>query len=149
MRILTVRQPWGEAIIFGGKDVENRLTNIAGDYQGPVAIHTSKRVPKPEEWLEFARTYPEAMDRMMREAPWNQEEHGVILGVVDLLGAHLCVGHCSDWALPTMTDPVYRDWWHLELANPRPLREPIAFKGALGLRKIDAETISEIERRLP
>lgn len=39
MRILTVRQPWAWAIIHGGKDVENRVRNIAGDYRGPIAIH--------------------------------------------------------------------------------------------------------------
>lgn len=41
MRILTVRQPWAWAIIHGQKDVENRVRNIAGDYRGPVAIHTA------------------------------------------------------------------------------------------------------------
>lgn len=33
MRILTVRQPWAWAIIHGGKDVENRTRNVAGDYR--------------------------------------------------------------------------------------------------------------------
>ena len=42
MRILTVRQPWAWAIIHGGKDVENRVRNIAGDYHGPIAIHAAK-----------------------------------------------------------------------------------------------------------
>ena len=30
MRVLTVRQPWAWAIIHGGKDVENRVRNLAG-----------------------------------------------------------------------------------------------------------------------
>ena len=41
MRILTVRQPWAYAIVHLGKDVENRVRNIAGDYRGPVAIHAA------------------------------------------------------------------------------------------------------------
>ena len=39
-----LRNPWAWAIIFGGKDVENRTRNIAGGYRGPVAITSSLRV---------------------------------------------------------------------------------------------------------
>lgn len=46
-------------------------------------------------------------------------------------------GHCSDWAEP--------DVHHLVLANPRPLPEPIPYRGALGLRTLDDETVARIE----
>lgn len=89
MRILTVRQPWSEAIIFGGKDVENRARNIAGGYRGPVAIHSAKRPATPEEWRAFDAGYPDAMLRMAESVPWSQEEYGVIIGVVDLVGVRV------------------------------------------------------------
>jgi hypothetical protein len=149
MRILTVRQPWAEAIIFGGKDVENRVRNIAGDYRGQVAIHTGTYRPSVEEWERFADAHPEAFQRMAREVPWNQPEHGVIIGIVDLIDVHRprwdysCSddvdGECSPWA--------ELDGWpyHLVLANPRPLAEPIPYRGALGLRRLDAEMVARIE----
>lgn len=43
MRALTVQQPWAWAIVYGGKDVENRTRNIAGAYRGPLAIHAGLR----------------------------------------------------------------------------------------------------------
>lgn len=159
MRVLTVRQPWAEAIIWGGKDVENRPRNIAGDYRGPVAIHSGLRQPKPDEWNQFAERFPEAMSAMALNVPWEQKEFGVILGVVELidvhhttkstvprrLGAPVCwdmitgVGAlCSPWA------ESMADGWHLRLANARPLRDPIPFTGALGLRRLDAATTAAV-----
>lgn len=138
MRILTVRQPWSEAIIFGGKTVENRIRNIAGDYRGPVAIHTAKYEPTPDEWNDFDARFPEALTRMANTVPWAQEEFGVIIGVVDLIDVHHCFNAltnfegCSPWA--------ELDAWHLVLANPRPLGAPIPYKGALGLRTLDEAT---------
>lgn len=141
MRIMTVRQPWSEAIIFGQKDVENRRTNIAGGYRGPVAIHTAKYEPTPAEWLAFDEAYPKAMMRMCEKVPWAQDEFGVIIGVVDLVSVHHqnvgwgcpaspgdLLPMCSAWAEPNAH--------HLVLANPRPLAEPIPYQGALGLRNL-------------
>ena len=47
---------------------------------------------------------------------------------------------CSPWALD--------EHQHLCLENPCALAEPIPYKGALGLRTIDADTIALIESRL-
>ena len=154
-RILTVRQPWAWAIIHGGKNVENRVRNIAGDYRGPVLIHAGKAV-----FEEEGGAYPE-----VQRAIWQQDEgytptddqlwevaddvdpedprfvYGAIIGVVDLTDAHRPLwddscgeageGACSSWA-ETVGWP-----YHLVLANPRALDEPIPYTGALGLRKTD------------
>lgn len=132
MRILTVRQPWAWAIIHGQKDVENRSRNIAGDYRGPVAIHAA---------LRTADLTDEQGDFLTDIIPFGEgtDHHyplGAIIGVVDLVGVHrdngpgpydghdfLCCE--SAWAIS--------DFWHLELANPRPLKTPIPAKGRLGL----------------
>lgn len=124
MKALTVQQPWAWAIVHGGKDVENRSRNIAGAYRGTLAIHAGLKIDWDNDWLVrlYAATEPPALDAAPR---------GAIVGVVDLVGVHQepywskdsC--SCSDWA--------ELDAWHLLLANPRPLREPIPCRGALGL----------------
>lgn len=134
MRILTVRQPWAWAIIHGGKDVENRTRNIAGDYRGPVAIHAG-RVPF-DPWGPVA----EALHQILGWIPGaDRLIYGAIIGVVDLTGAH------HPWACYYPYDDKLCSRWadiqciHLVLANPRPLPEPIPYKGALGLRELPAE----------
>lgn len=140
MRILTVRQPWAWAIIHGGKDVENRVRNIAGSYRGLVAIHAAKAMAKTDY-----RSYLK-----LKSSGYNARagQHlGEVIGVVDLSGVHEAEA-CQGWG-PVDAGTIDHYWcspWaevdahHLELANPRPLAEPIPFKGALGLRRLDENT---------
>lgn len=148
MRVLTVRQPWALHIIQSGKDVENRPRNIAGSYRGPVAIHAALKADEAALYRLPTRA-PNGITRIFR--------YGAIIGVVDLVGAHpwthadgvvedvvntavdripRTTAQCSPWA--------FTDGWHLELANPRALPEPIPFKGALGLRHLDDDTTARI-----
>lgn len=153
MRILTVRQPWAWAIIHAGKDVENRTRNLAGDYRGPVAIHAGLadfeqgNLAAQKHKLAYGTSTPTEM------------VFGAIIGVVDLVGMHTgdspsddrfehvgsCFrpgkpyGPCSEWAEPYVK--------HLELANPRPLREPLPYRGALHLQTPTAADATEILRR--
>lgn len=41
MKALSIRQPWADAIIWHGKDVENRSWPTS--YRGPVLIHAAKK----------------------------------------------------------------------------------------------------------
>ena len=173
MRILTVRQPWAWAIIHGGKDVENRVRNIAGAYRGPVAIHVAQEidvhaVATPSRihpsFREAAERYMRGNQDPLKGSPW-MGHRGAIIGVVDLVDVHSasvidgcgrvdnyceehpngCRHHCSPWAIGPAPDGWYQ---HLVLANSRPLAEPIPYKGALGLRRLDADTIAQIEGSL-
>lgn len=86
LRILTVRQPYAWAIIHGGKDIENRSRNIAGDYRGPVAIHAALK------GASFDAKHPKL---------WPFDERhttGVIIGVVDLVGVHHSES-CAEYTL--------------------------------------------------
>ncbi len=160
MRVLTVRQPWAWAIIHGGKDVENRVRNIAGDYRGPVAIHAGL-ADNLAEWKRLCAHDFEAWCRAMdaRESLIG----GAIIGVVDLANAHVCKSHsgvldmpvcfdsgtpyamtCSPWAQFRPGEVTH----HLMLKNPRPLAEPIPFRGALGLRRLDPATHLLVESEL-
>lgn len=137
MRAITVRQPWAWAIIHGGKDVENRTRNIAGAYRGPVAIHAATADAKIAYWQY----------RQLVAAGWpryEEQPHGVILGVADLVDVHAGETNpdapaCSPWAL--------HEYQHLVLANPRPLAEPIPWRGALGLWTLPDDVLDAAEVR--
>ena len=157
MRVLTVRQPWAWAIIHGYKDVENRVRNIAGAYRGPVAIHASK---SGDYGALNDPALAAAIERHMQATgeAWRYVDlpRGVILGVVDLtethaytpsVGCHDTNGKiqmrkvmCSPWAQPGNH--------HLRLEHPRPLAEPIPYVGALGMRRLDEDTIHAIKEQL-
>lgn len=169
VRVLTVRQPWAWAIIHGGKDIENRVRNVAGAYRGPVAIHVAQADAEsaPESlWLDHAGWYRARYPQPNKFSPeWS--DRGLIIGVVDLVDVHHAddcwerdkqrlialyrsgpegrtevaempddgpggiIGKtrfCSPWA----QDEAH----HLVLANPRPLSDPIPYRGALGLRRL-------------
>lgn len=157
MRILTVRQPWAWAIIHGGKDVENRVRNVAGAYRGTVAIHAA--IGKTADLDERHERLVLSADETGKIDAWlggESIEGGVIIGVVDLVDVHRAEGSeagiiadmirdrdpyalngsCSRWADANMH--------HLVLKNPRPLAEPIPFKGALGLRTLDDDTTARV-----
>lgn len=159
MRILTVRQPWAWAIIYGGKDVENRVRNIAGGYRGPVAIHvaTANAAFAPSEIT--SPTERKLGDVMAAHSdsvaegeiwPWYRDR-GSIIGVVNLVDVHHAaecvyvgsavedfdgyfvsqeISYCSAWAEDANV-------YHLVLENPRALTRPIPYRGALGLRRLD------------
>jgi hypothetical protein len=147
MRVLSVRQPWAWAIISGGKDVENRSRSL-GPYRGPVAIQVS--LSDDANAFVYARTRKAlyaAADRLWENSAYWRHQ-GFIIGVVDLLGAHEAndgdfhdyAGPCGDWA--------ENDGWHLMLGNPRPLSEPLPYRGGLGLRTLPADVEFDVRRRL-
>lgn len=166
VRILTVRQPWAHAIIHLGKDVENRVRNLAGDYRGPVAIHVAKSLPPfDEHWEAGSRIAEISGYRPLFHDP---ALFGAIIGVVDLVDVHLCsawLGCCHKadvlgWSPVDGSDSSDRGWepricspWgdvqedalhHLSFANPRPLAEPIPYRGALGLRRLPADVAVQV-----
>lgn len=145
MRILTVRQPWAWAIVHGGKDVENRVRNIAGTYRGPVAIHAAQGV-SVEALTDPNIVGAVAMTRLFRGAghpsTFRESPRGAIIGVAELVDVHAphpesrCGGVETRWSMP--------DHWHLVFDHARPLAAPIPFRGALGLRALDAETVARV-----
>lgn len=160
MRILTVRQPWAWAIIHGGKDVENRVRNIAGTYRGPIAVHVGLR--DDDYWDESiaAAFIPSAPSTGW---PWPTysapywANYGNIIGVVDLDGVHhaeSCHGRVDveevspnlvrGYYAPTCSQWADLNAWHLCLTNSRPLAVPIPFKGALGLRTLPDDVAAQV-----
>lgn len=142
MRILTVRQPWAWQIINEGKGVENRSTNIAGDYRGDVAIHAALKADEP------------ALAALPIHAPsWVPRvfEYGAIIGVVRLWAVHRA-NMPRGRAVCCPDDDRYQQWafatgWHLCVTGPRRLREPIPYRGALGMRTLPEHVAADIYRR--
>ncbi|MCW5954401.1 MAG: hypothetical protein KIT69_19290 [Propionibacteriaceae bacterium] len=133
MKAISVRQPWAWAIIHAGKCVENRTRNIAGNYRGPVAIHASKTCDE----LDFCDVY----DLIAPEDPPEMDAitFGAVIGVVNLAGVHYLSTWSESWSVEQQRDVTCSPWairgpiWHLELTDPRPLPEPIPYRGQLGL----------------
>ncbi len=162
LRVLTVRQPWAWAIVHGGKDVENRVRNIAGSYRGPVAIHAGLQDDvdaSPGLFFERLQWHAEQQGIDHSEQAPLYSDRGSILGVVDLVDVHGAAGYWTrenEWQLGCCETPWAETGFtqggglvaalptHMVLANPRPLREPISFKGALGLRRLDEETTAAV-----
>ena len=116
-RVLTIRQPWAAAIIYAGKDVENR--SWATRYRGRLYIHAGMRLD-PDDVLPA-------------EVP---VVHGAIIGHVELVD--IATGSPSHWAEPGQ--------YHWLLANPVPLPSPVPAKGRLGLWSPDNELAAVLGR---
>ena len=115
MRALTVRRPWAYAIIYLGKDVENRSWWTS--YRGPLLIHAAGSAPRHD---------------LLVPVKYSELVRGAITGVVELYD---CVRDAkSEWA--------ERGQWHWLLRDPRPL-EPIRCQGALGLWRPTAAQVPD------
>lgn len=93
LRGLTIRQPWAWAVIYGGKDVENRRWRTA--HRGPLLIHAGQDAdPDPEASAKLLWTMgdPEAFGQP--RAAW--QARGAIIDVVFL--DDILTDSSSPWA---------------------------------------------------
>jgi ASCH domain len=120
VKVLTIRQPWAWAVIYGGKDVENRRWRTA--YRGLLLIHAGKNAdPDPEAnpRLLWTMADPEAFAQP-RQA-WEARE--AIIGFVYL--ADVLTDSPSPWA----TRGLYN--WVFEF--PAPIDPLVPCRGRPGL----------------
>lgn len=123
MKVLSVRQPWAWALIYGGKDIENRSWKT--QYRGPVAIHASKGMTKQEyfEFVDAVELMQIMYDFTSISIPnFTDLVRGQIIGVVDLVD----VVEISD-------SPWFFGDFGWVMQNPCPVA-PTNYKGMLGLR---------------
>ncbi len=158
MKILTIHPLWAWAIVYAGKDVENRTW--ATKYRGPLGIHAAKGAANYGVIADFIRrlgyappTLAELRDRGMT---------GAIVGTVNLVGKKTdspwYLG--NDWCNPihlrypensghrdilcyrfgdVETVKKYQDCHGWHLVNSVALDAPIPAKGQLGLWDFDLE----------
>ena len=123
MKAVSVKQPWGWAIIFGGKTIENRPLRTR--LRGTIAIHASLR---PNWYAEFP-------SRTKKPPPEDEWVLGAIIGFVDIVD---CVDyHRSKW---------FEGPFGYVLAKPRPLTRPVACKGKLGFWNIPSDVMRKCRR---
>ena len=119
MKALSIHQPWAWAILQAGKTIENRTWQTR--HRGPLLIHASKSRASydREKLLDWRALYGVDLP------PWEELITGAVVGVVDVVD---CVSPTSSRAIrlnPWTEGPVC---W--VLANPRPLPQPVPFRGA-------------------
>lgn len=122
---LSVRQPWAWAIIYAGKDIENRTwrqPNPGLKFRGTVCIHASTGMTREE--FDSAVDDIECAARDLDRIPHAREMvRGGIIGVVDVVD---------------VVRSSRSEWWcgpvGLVLVNPRAI-DPIPCKGQLGFFK--------------
>jgi hypothetical protein len=113
MKAITVCQGWAEAIMTGGKDVENRKWET--QYRGDIFIHAGKST-------KFLKESQQAYQRMGLIFP-DEIIFGALIGIVTIVD---CVtDHPSRWARP--------DGYQFVLENPRKLASPIYCPGQIGI----------------
>lgn len=118
VRMLTVKRPWSWALIFGGKDIENRKQYVS--YRGLLLIHAGQGLA--EDGTEFMRS-------LGIEPPAEAFQAGRIVGSVEVTG---CVtGSRSQWARP--------DRYHVQVSDPRPATQLVTARGNLGLQMPPAD----------
>ena len=123
MKAVSIHQPWAWAILFAGKDVENRTW--ATRHRGPLLIHAARS--RKSYARQDARAWPKLYG--VELPAWDELATGAIVGVVDVVdcvrvGPGGDLGECgrSPWALEG-----YFGW---VLANPQPFAKPIPRRGA-------------------
>jgi len=109
MKALSVRQPWAWAIIFAGKDIENRFWNTR--YRGPLLIHAGAVYDAGA-----------AMPGGVLAPKKDDLAFGAIIGLVDLV--HVVKESPSMW---------FEGPYGFVLRNPRALGRPVACPGERGL----------------
>lgn len=168
LRAITVKQPWAWAIAHGGKTVENRSRGTS--YRGALAIHAglswSQRGAEDARvlnawtaWLSGRQTATPTPEHL-RE-PWEAADvldpdddrerqlidRGAVIAVAELVDSHPDAGCCRPWGESDYREASGRQRTavhHLVLNDVRPVTEPVACRGALGLWWLPADVLAEL-----
>jgi hypothetical protein len=141
LRAITVRQPWAWAIAHAGKTTENRSHKT--HYRGPLAIHAGKAWapdgavnPAVKAAFDPARAGQESWFITEDDAADGTFVFSAVIALAEIVDIHPAAGGCcAPWGMTHNTNPyaVNRDLFHYQLADIRPLTEPVPCPGQLGL----------------
>lgn len=150
-RGITLRQPWGWAIAYAGKPIENRAARWS--HRGPVLIHAGKgfdvaamRDPRITDAALALVDRPEVL--ALANAP------SLVLAVANLVDAHTAtvrctLGDCAPWGEPPAPARERRRVAHLVLADVEALDDPVPHAvGALYPWRVPAETAAAVAHAL-
>ena len=152
MRALSIRQPWTDAILHGGKRLENRTEWTACSFRGAFLIHAS---------MHASRKYYRGVQAFVAERgiPWQPPPvkslvRGALVGhatVVDVImpGQLVLDGvHAPKHRHPLVQDPYYMGKLALVLEDVVAWETPIPYSGSLGFFRVELgaglQTIPEL-----
>jgi hypothetical protein len=124
--VLSIRQPWANAILCGLKDVENRSMRTA--IRGRFLIHASANT-QPDtftNWCQFVKSRGFDLDAINAKVREGGVQYGGIIGSVDIID---CVKNTLS--------PWYTGQWAYVLKDPQPL-EFLHLRGMPGFFKVPA-----------
>jgi hypothetical protein len=156
MRGLSIRHPWAWAILHAGKRIENR--DWYCDYRGPVLIHASKlRQTKHKAPMDFTVEW-RLVHGILRKVGLDKDslppvsyrsllaESGGIIGRARIVDCILPNGgKVGGGRHPLAADPWYAGNFGIVLEDVQALPFT-AYKGSLGLWKVNAKVLETIER---
>lgn len=139
MKALSVRQPWVDAILYGGKRIENRDWKNS-NFRGEFLIHASKGMTR-EEYADVVDFMTARKELAWRPKPIDQLVRGAIVGRAKVVG--IVRPTTSSARLTDDTRGVSRaltdnedSWWMggfaLALDDVVAFEKPIPFLGSLG-----------------
>ena len=131
MKALSIKQPWVHAILWAGKDIENRSWQRT--FRGWVALHASAQ---PRRNALFPRG--------VRVPDLDALYYSAICGVARLVD--IVTKSRSKWFWHPDDGSINYGW---VLANATALKTPIPCKGALGLWEVSPAVFRELKRQLP
>ena len=126
MKALSLRQPWADAVLYGGKRIENRVAWTNSNFRGEFLIHAAKGMTKGE--------YADVVDFLVMKAfdwrpkPIGELVRGAIVGRARVTGVVK--------APPCMMTADQARWYMggfaLLLDDVVAFEKPIPWVGALG-----------------
>lgn len=132
---LTLTQPWASLVVLGEKAWETRSWRTK--YRGPIAIHAAKTLPRSAKRLAESDPY---YVTTLGKYPIRWLPLGAIIGTVELVEIErveavvgIDIGRKEE---------AFGDYspgrWAWQLANPVVFDEPMPWRGALGLWRIES-----------
>lgn len=170
-RAFTAHSPWAWALIWGGKNVENRSPSFGKKYLGDVWVHCSKgrwggqngvkrkaevmleTLWESLEWMCFEdydfRIHAHALVKKTMAEKWGSPSFPPRKENLLAIRGHI-IGRVTIIGYRMPDNPPESNWYvpssmAVMVENPRPLAEPIPAKGGLGLWRPDADLIAQLE----
>jgi hypothetical protein len=131
IRGISVKQPYGAAILAGANTVENRAVRWR---TGWVLLHTSRTVDRPALRTPLVARAVRGRDLVT----------GAVVGVARITNCHQDpegAPPCSPWAHPGA--------WHLVLADVHELPLPVPARGQLGPWRPTPDLLERVLQQLP
>lgn len=94
MKALSLRQPWAWIVVYGGKNLENRIWSTT--FRGPFLIHAAKKMSDGDYYSACIFMHERGL--LMPDFPGQEDPRLLragIIGQANLTGMVTCEGQCD------------------------------------------------------